>query len=389
MKPTLLTIMIPSLQSRSDTLIELLESLREQDRSDEVEILIDIDAGSNVVGDKRNRLLQAAVGRYVCSIDDDDQVAHDYIPKVLAAIEANPDVDAIAIRGRRTIDGGKAVEFDYRLDGQEGQWIDGTLWRTPGHLCPIRAELAKSVKFPYLLRGEDLPWGVELAPLLKTIARAGDPGEVLYLYRFDPHKDTPRARAWQMQRVHERIFTPQYTERSGPGSTPEFSAPYREFLHTFIREHHVRSIVDLGCGDLQIMSRVDLQGARYRGADVIAERVRRNAEAHPGMTFEHRDARTWEFPRCDLVLCKDVIQHWSNEEIERWLEHMKARARSYRFALITNCTYGATLNQDCKTGGWRAVDLMAPPFSTGERVFNWGTPNKDVVLIRGTRPARP
>lgn len=388
MKPIKLSICIPSLHSRSETLLDLLEQLRVQDRYDEVEVLVLADSGTGMVGDKRNRILAAAAGEYICWIDDDDEVAEDYIPKLLAAIDANPGVDAVALRGECTTGPDKVpVLFDYRLGGREGARIGGVLWRSPGHLCPIRAPLAKSVKFPLLRIGEDLPWSAELAPLLTTCARAGDADEVLYRYRLDGKKTAPRVRAAAQaaNKDHEAIFTRQYTDRSGPGSTPDFTAPYRTFLETFIRESQVRTILDLGCGDLEVMSRVDLGRARYRGVDVIKERVQRNDRKHPHLRFEQRDIRTWEFPRSDLVICKDVVQHWSTAEVTAWLELVAHCGRDFKYLLVTNCNYGATVNTDILSGGWRAIDLTARPFSIGEVVFSWGTPNKDVVLIRGSR----
>lgn len=181
--------------------------------------------------------------------------------------------------------------------------------------------------------------------------------------------------------THEKIFTPQYTDRSGPGSTVEFSAPYRSFVERFIIENRIKSVYDLGCGDGVVASNIDYHGALYLGIDCIAERVERNRMlyGHIGQ-FECRDLRS-AHPRSDLVLVKDVIQHWTTDEIIAWLAHMRRCA--FRYALITNCTYGETVNTDVETGGWRAIDLTKPPFGVGQVVFQWGEPNKDVVLLAG------
>lgn len=190
-----------------------------------------------------------------------------------------------------------------------------------------------------------------------------------------------------MTKEHEQIFTPQYKERSGPGSTVEYSEPYRKWLERFIVDNAIRSIVDLGCGDMAIMSNVALHNARYLGVDVIAERIAKNREAHPEMRFTHGDLRTFNF-NDDLVLCKDVLQHWKTEEVRGWLEFLLHQRPYFRFALITNCNYGPTVNCNITTGGWRALDLTKPPFSIGEVVFRWGADRggyKDVVLIRGSR----
>lgn len=182
---------------------------------------------------------------------------------------------------------------------------------------------------------------------------------------------------------HEQIFTPQYKDKSGPGSTFEFSAPYREFVERFILEHDITSVLDLGCGDGVVASHLNLYGASYLGVDCIPERVEHNRRlwGHLGLDFIHDDARTFA-PQADLVLIKDVIQHWSNVEIHDWLAYLKSLHYPFKFMLVTNCSYG-DVNIDCVTGSWRAVDLSVEPFNIGRVVFSWGEPNKNVVLIEG------
>jgi SAM-dependent methyltransferase len=180
---------------------------------------------------------------------------------------------------------------------------------------------------------------------------------------------------------HQSIFTPQYTDFSGPGSTFDFSAPYRHFVEAFLRDHlsTVKTVLDLGCGDGVVASNIDWQGAKYHGYDVIAERVQKNRTLYPHLEFDHADLRTVPLD-ADLVLCKDVIQHWSTPEVADWVLTLK----SVRYALITNCAYDP-VNGDIGTGGWRSIDLTKPPFSIGKVVFSWGDRRKDIVLIEGSR----
>lgn len=194
--------------------------------------------------------------------------------------------------------------------------------------------------------------------------------------------------------THQQIFTPQYTNASGPGSKLESTAPYREFLATWIQAYKVRSILDLGCGDMEIMSHMDLSSkvtddecaVHYHGVDCIEDRIKLNKERYPNYSFTCSDLRSfdvvgngWNGPH-SLVLVKDVIQHWATMEIIDWLKTLKP----YQ-ALVTNCNYGPTVNTEIETGGWRAIDLTRPPFSIGEIVFQWthNGATKDVVLIRG------
>lgn len=189
-----LSICIPSLHSRTLQLSECLLALRPiKSIAHRVEILIEIDGGEIGPGAKRNKLIAASHGRYICHVDDDDLVSPGYLYKILTAIDEH-EPDAVLIRGRRTEAGANPVEFDYRLDGIEGEWstVDGgrtpLIWRSPGHICPIRAEIVKSVQFPDVRTDEDLVWSAQIASKLQSAARAGAAGEILYNYRWDSTK---------------------------------------------------------------------------------------------------------------------------------------------------------------------------------------------------------
>ena len=55
----------------------------------------------------------------------------------------------------------------------------------------------------------------------------------------------------------------------GEGSTVEHTAPFSSFLTRLCSAEwgQVRSVADLGCGDLTFMSSVDIGDVRYRGFD--------------------------------------------------------------------------------------------------------------------------
>lgn len=178
-----------------------------------------------------------------------------------------------------------------------------------------------------------------------------------------------------------RLFD-NYTESSGPGSTLEYTAPYREFLVKYILEMGVRTILDLGCGDLVVMNAVLEQAPvrRYVGIDCLSRRVAKNLELYPDLLCVHddiRDAKPGHFAP-DLVLCKDVLQHWDTASIIGWLHHMR-HSFPFRRMLVTNCARGDEINWNIAMGEWRPVDLVRHPFSTGKVVFSWDT--KDVVAI--------
>ena len=180
-----LSICIASLSERSAQLDALCAKLRAMPGADRVEILTAVDDGAMPVYAKRNNLLQRARGLYVCAVDDDDDLSASYLPVILAAIDAGAGADAVVFRAERTRDDdGPTVALDYYIGAAPE--ADGTDWRTPDHLTPVRADLAKRVPFPAQLDNEDVAWRKALLPLLKRIVRAGS--GPLYFYRWSPSK---------------------------------------------------------------------------------------------------------------------------------------------------------------------------------------------------------
>ena len=67
-------------------------------------------------------------------------------------------------------------------------------------------------------------------------------------------------------------------------------------------------------------------------------------------------------PKADLLIAKDVLQHWSNDDILAFIP----RLRNYRAALVTNGFHEMRmlrLNQNISTGDVRPVDLARSPFN--------------------------
>ena len=88
----------------------------------------------------------------------------------------------------------------------------------------------------------------------------------------------------------------------------------------------------------------------------------RAAFGGPNIRFEQADLSTHPaFPACDLILCKDVLQHLSNGRVSAILSKCVAARR----ALITNDYHPE--NSDCRDGETRPLDVRAPPFGFSSR----------------------
>ena len=145
---------------------------------------------------------------------------------------------------------------------------------------------------------------------------------------------------------------------SGGGSSIETTILYRQFLMEFLREHDIHSVVDLGCGDWEFSRTIDWKGLNYTGYDVVAKLIARNQLLYgtSNIHFVHADVIHTELPCADLLICKEVLQHLTNQDIMQIMRQF----HKFRFCLITN-DLGS--NGDIDRGGYRGLDLSQPPFS--------------------------
>ena len=164
-------------------------------------------------------------------------------------------------------------------------------------------------------------------------------------------------------RTHKEIFTEIYDKNvwggSGGGSTPENTVEYRAFIQKFLKDYKIQSVVDYGCGDWSFSRLMDWSGVHYIGYDLVESVIMRNRRLYStgGVTFacKHEEVLK-EFPP-DLMIVKDVLQHWSNEEIDEFLQ----RYDWVPLILITN-TQGQQ-EADIQAGDCRPLSAKFPPLS--------------------------
>jgi SAM-dependent methyltransferase len=147
---------------------------------------------------------------------------------------------------------------------------------------------------------------------------------------------------------------------SGTGSTLEITQEYRTYLEGFIKTHNIKSVVDAGCGDWTFSSAIDWGGASYLGVDIASAVVAAVRAKHEkaNIRFQVGDI-TDELPAADLLISKDVLQHLSNKLVHDFIRN-NLRKGKYKWVIVTNDR--GTKNSDIESGGYRAIDLSAPPF---------------------------
>lgn len=132
----------------------------------DVEVIVDNSMEYNI-GTKRNKLLERATGDYITYIDDDDQIPSNYVQLILDACKLGS--DCVGINGTITTNGHDLRKWF--ISREYGSWYtgaEGTYYRTPNHISPVKRELALQSGFPEISFGEDAEYSRRLLPLLKN-----------------------------------------------------------------------------------------------------------------------------------------------------------------------------------------------------------------------------
>lgn len=177
---------------------------------------------------------------------------------------------------------------------------------------------------------------------------------------------------------------------SGDGFTEAFAVQYGAMIRRFIVENDVGTVVDLGCGDFEVASKLVSQRINYTGIDVVEPLVEHNnlIFSSDRVRFVCMDVAEEDPPNADLCLIRQVLQHLSNAEIKRILD----RCAKYPFLIVTEHyppRDRSTLpNLDIPHGpGIRAyydsaVVLDEPPFSLKNVSLLSETEGKDGSMLK-------
>lgn len=182
-----------------------------------------------------------------------------------------------------------------------------------------------------------------MTTLLKSLIRPLVPRAAINLWRASK---AARIDARFAHQTPAEVFSAVYRERlwsgddsidfsSGTGSHQEkIVVPYvdavREFLSGLPGEPDV---VDLGCGDFTVGSRLRDTAGRYVACDVVAALIERNRQLFASLSVDFRclDIVADRLPEGDVVFLRQVLQHLSNAQVDAVL----GKLRVYRWAVVT------------------------------------------------------
>lgn len=161
--------------------------------------------------------------------------------------------------------------------------------------------------------------------------------------------------------IYDNNLWAESESRSGRGSTLARTGAIRNELPALLRDLRAASLLDAACGDFNWMSRVDLDGVRYVGVDVVPALVEENRRRYggEGREFVFADLTRDPLPRADAILCRDCLIHLSLEAASAAVANFK---RSGARHLLATTHTSVRKNIDIENGSWRSLNLRLPPF---------------------------
>jgi hypothetical protein len=169
--------------------------------------------------------------------------------------------------------------------------------------------------------------------------------------------------------VHRRVFSRIYADRvwggdesaSGPRSGLQRTANLRRELPHLLAELGVETLLDAGCGDFHWLQAADLLVRSYIGIDVVPALVGDLTTRYgsPTRSFQAADITRDRLPGADLVLCREVLMHFPDEDVLRAVKNMRRTGARW---LLTTTFVDRTHNEPISLGEWRPLNLQATPF---------------------------
>jgi len=189
----------------------------------------------------------------------------------------------------------------------------------------------------------------------------------LFIWYKNINKNSSKYRNMSTHEVFTEIYNNNHWNSSesisGTGSEIKQTESLVKELEKLLTDMNIKSVLDLPCGDFKWMQKVDLSKIDYVGADIVEELITNNKEQFKESTslkFCVLNLITDPLPKCDVIIVRDCLVHFSYEDITRAIRNIKSSGSTY---LLTTTFTQYHLNHDIVTGEWRPINLQKKPFN--------------------------
>lgn len=216
----------------------------------------------------------------------------------------------------------------------------------------------------------------------KEIIKALIPNVILQkLQAVRTKKKADRFKNYSTQEIFSEVYQkglwgkskdPSQLYYSGSGSHDEnITSVYIEKVFEFLDGFcDVPDVVDLGCGDFSIGSKIRQYCNNYVACDIVPQLIEYNRKKHKDLNVDFRilNIITDPLPIAEVVFVRQVFQHLSNEQIQKLIPKLQA---SYRYLVLTehlpkSKRFTPNLDKpagpDTRLGYNSGIVLTAPPF---------------------------
>lgn len=148
---------------------------------------------------------------------------------------------------------------------------------------------------------------------------------------------------------------------NGYGSYLEHTKEIRLALPRIFTKYKIKTFTDIPCGDWNWMRRVNLRGIDYLGLDIVPKQIEQNKNQFPTMKFEVANVVIDPIRESDLILCRDLFFHLSNDLVYAAIQNFRKSTKLLLSTSFPKIEKNDNL-PDSPAIMWRPINLMLPPF---------------------------
>ena len=160
-------------------------------------------------------------------------------------------------------------------------------------------------------------------------------------------------------RIYENNVWGSSESRSGLGSELKHTETIRQELPKVFKKFNIKTFLDIPCGDFNWMSKVNFEGVKYTGADIVENLIDNNKNNFKDFNFKVLDLTKDELPKVDMLFVREVLGHFDYNNINKAIDNIVKSGSKY---LLTT-SFTRWTNTNVENGGWRPINLMVEPFN--------------------------
>jgi len=156
---------------------------------------------------------------------------------------------------------------------------------------------------------------------------------------------------------------------SGGGTDPENDKDnkYINLVQSYVDREDVKTVVEIGCGDWEVSSKINWSTVDYTGYDVVDDLIKYNNQNYSKSNIRFicdTDVMSQNNLEADLIIIKDVIQHLPPKFCSDFVRTIPTK---FKYNIITNDF--SLSNVDIEFGGYSGNDFSKEPFDMKFNLF--------------------